>query len=153
MPHAIRVLLIVLSLGAPLLCCGDQSADAAAAKKEATIRELLEVTGAGKLGTQVIEQMGAALGSQVGSDFSGFWAEFSKSVKVKDLEDMIVPIYAKHFEQGEIEELIRFNKTPVGQKLIAKMPEIMGESMAAGMKWGQQLGEEAMKRYEERKGK
>jgi len=153
MSTAIRVLLINFLLATPLICCGDQGDDAAAAKKEATIRELLEITGAGKMGTQVMEQMGAALGGQAGPDFSGFWVEFSKGVKVEDLENLIVPIYAKHFEQGELEELIRFNKTPVGQKLIAKMPMIMQESMTAGMEWGRKLGEDAMKRYQEREKK
>lgn len=153
MSIAIRVLLVTLALGTPLLCFDDQGADVAAKKKEATIRELMEVTGSAKLGTQMIEQMGEAFGSQMGPEFSGFWTEFAKGVKVEELVEMIVPIYAKHFEQEELEEMIKFNKSPVGQKFVAKMPEIVKESMAAGMKWGQKLGEDAMKRYEEREGK
>jgi hypothetical protein len=147
-----RSLLAVGAFGISLLCFGQDAPDAAK-KKEATIRELLQVTGAAKLGTQMIDQMGAALGKQMGPDFTEYWKEFSSKVNVDDLENLIVPIYAKHFETSDLEEMIRFNKTPVGQKVIRETPALVQESMAAGMEWGQALGKKAMETFHQRKDK
>jgi len=147
-----RSMLAVGAFGISLLCSGQDAPDAAK-QKEATIRELLQVTGAAKLGTQVIDQMGAAFGKQMGPEFTEYWKEFSSKVNGDDLVNMIVPIYAKHFETSELEEIIRFNKTPVGQKFIRETPSLVQESMAAGMEWGQALGKKAMEAYEKRKSK
>jgi hypothetical protein len=109
------------------------------------------MTGAGKIGTQVVEQIGSSLRSQFGPRFDEFWKEFASSVKGGDLENMIVPIYAKHFETSEIEEIIRFNQTPVGRKFIREMPAIVQESTAAGIEWGQSLAKSAIEKFRERK--
>lgn len=55
----------------------------------------------------------------------------SPSVK-QQLIDAVVGIYAKHFTDNEIRQLIRFYGTPLGQKIIRTMPAIARESMAAG---------------------
>jgi hypothetical protein len=60
--------------------------------------------------------------------------------KVDDLEDLVVPIYDRHFTLGEVNQLIAFYSTPTGKKVIAEMPGVMQESMAAGQKWGEALG-------------
>ena len=46
----------------------------------------------------------------------------------------IVPLYARTFTLAEINELTRFYATPVGQKMLQKMPQLMGESMALGQR-------------------
>ena len=60
--------------------------------------------------------------------------------------DRVVPIYAKHFTQGEINELIAFYRTPIGRKTIQALPAVMGESMQAGRAWGESLGPEIGRR-------
>lgn len=41
----------------------------------------------------------------------------------------IVPMYARHFSAAEIRELAAFYKTPLGAKMLTKMPEILNESV------------------------
>ena len=55
------------------------------------------------------------------------------------LVDMLVPIYAAHLTQPELEELLRFYNSPIGQRLTAVQPAIFKESMAAGESWGEQI--------------
>ena len=57
---------------------------------------------------------------------------------------MVTPIYARHFTQSELEEILAFYRTPVGAKSIRAMPSITAESMAAG----QQIAAELLPRLE-----
>lgn len=49
-----------------------------------------------------------------------------------DLEPEYVKVYAETFEQDEVDGMIAFYRTPVGQALIAKMPLVLQKSMALG---------------------
>ena len=82
-----------------------------------------------------------------------FWTDFRNEVNAKELTDLVVPIYAKHFSHDEIKQLIAFYNTPIGKKLVALQPQIMQESMAAGQKWGNKIGQRVMKKLQERKAK
>lgn len=55
------------------------------------------------------------------------------------LIDLLVPIYHRNFTHDEIKGLLSFYRTPLGQKLIAAMPVMMQESMAAGQQWVKQF--------------
>jgi len=66
---------------------------------------------------------------------------------------MTIPIYDKHLTHEEIRGLIAFYQTPLGAKLIAKMPAIAQDSMAVGMKWGGEIAQKAMAKMEAQKKK
>lgn len=55
--------------------------------------------------------------------------------------DSVVPIYMKHFSEKEIDEILKFYKTPIGQKVISKTPEMISESMDIGRRLGGKMGE------------
>ena len=74
-----------------------------------------------------------------------FWTAFSKKIKPEELVDLIVPIYDKHFSKEDIEGLIAFYQTPLGQKTLAALPAIERESSAAGEKWGAAKAEEVIR--------
>ena len=44
------------------------------------------------------------------------------------------PLYARHFTVAEIKQMAAFYKTPVGKKMLAVTPQIMGESMQISQK-------------------
>jgi hypothetical protein len=44
-----------------------------------------------------------------------------------------VPVYQKHFTNGDINSLIAFYTSPTGQKFLHEMPEVTGEGMQAMM--------------------
>lgn len=114
------------------------------------IRELLEVTGSGKLGVQVVNQMIATYKAEVPSAPSDFWDEFSKEINPEGLIDLLVPIYAKHYTDEEIAALLKFYKSPIGQKVIEKMPLITQDSYQAGTQWGKAIGEKVISRLKEK---
>ncbi len=51
-----------------------------------------------------------------------------------ELEKEMVPLYAKYFKAEEIRQISAFYKTPVGNKLLATFPQIMGESSMIAQK-------------------
>jgi hypothetical protein len=73
-----------------------------------------------------------------------FWEEFQRRAEsdIDKFLEMVIPIYDRHFTTSELQELLRFYKTPLGRQLVAKLPVIMEESTRAGQEWGMRLGEE-----------
>ncbi|MGV7210530.1 DUF2059 domain-containing protein [Oxalobacteraceae bacterium A2-2] len=43
-----------------------------------------------------------------------------------------VPIYARNFSPDELKQIAAFYRTPVGAKMLATMPRLMGEGMQVG---------------------
>ena len=49
-----------------------------------------------------------------------------------EMLNAVVTVYQRHFSKSDIEELIRFYSSPVGQKVLREQPQLMQESMQAG---------------------
>ena len=140
----------VTVIGTFAVCVGlliaRQDASDVAKKKEVTVRAVIAASGGDKLGEQVVDQMGALLKDSVGS---AFWKKFRGKVRTQELVDMVVPIYARHFTQEELEQLLAFYQSPIGKRFVEEQPLLLRESMEAGAAWGRKLAEEAMKEAEE----
>ena len=126
------------------------NADPKSPSKHEDLKELMELTGAGQLGIQVMEQM-------IGSFKQGntgipdkFWDEFMSEVNVNELVELVIPIYGKYLTRNDVKQLIKFYKTPVGEKLIEVQPMIMQESMMIGQEWGQKIAEKVIKSLKEK---
>jgi hypothetical protein len=63
----------------------------------------------------------------------GMFDDIIDAMSVDDLISAIIPIYQRHLTKTDIEELIRFYSSPVGQKLLREQPQIIQESMQAGV--------------------
>lgn len=124
-----------------------------ATTKEQDIRQLLELTGSLKLAEQIMDQMMAAFQQNAPGIEKEFWDGFRAEIDTEELVQMTVPIYDKHFTHEEIRGMIAFYHTPLGAKLIEKLPAIAQESMAAGMKWGEEIGQKAVARLQAREEK
>jgi hypothetical protein len=53
----------------------------------------------------------------------------AKEISKKMMDEDLVVLYDKYFTQGEVDDFIRFYKTPSGQKMIKIMPEMQKEIM------------------------
>ena len=62
-----------------------------------------------------------------------------KEMKWEMMEADIVDLYVKVYTENEVKEITRFYRSPIGQKLIAKMPQVMNEAMAISQKNFQHL--------------
>jgi hypothetical protein len=59
-----------------------------------------------------------------------------------ELLDEIAGLYARRLEAAEMQAVAEFYRSPVGAKLIDAQPQIMQESIMAGLRWGQRIGRE-----------
>ena len=67
-----------------------------------------------------------------------------------DMINAIIPIYQRHLSKTDVEEIIRFYGSPVGQKLLREQPQIMQESMQAGAEIQKKRLDEIMSNVEEK---
>jgi hypothetical protein len=73
-----------------------------------------------------------------------FWDQFSKEAKSTAFDDLLgrmVTLYLDHYTEEELDHQIAYMKSPITQKIVAKQPLLIQESMAIGTEWGQALGE------------
>ena len=132
---------ILLVPTAPRDLCAQDSVDST---KVAVIRELLELTKSAELMLQTME---AAIPAQRLANPripNIFWEEFAAGARrqMPRFVERVVPIYDAHFSLEDLQQLLALYRTPFGQRLLAKLPIIMQESMQAGQEWGMELGAE-----------
>ncbi len=144
------------STAAPLawalvLAATPAAADDADAAYRASIAELLRLTGATQMGEQMANGMFQAIvaGMQQSNPnvprraleiahelarevFGGMFADEQK------LLDLYAPIYREHFTQADVDGLVAFYRSPVGQKAVEHTPAILEAGMAAGQRWAQE---------------
>jgi hypothetical protein len=117
--------------------------------KEKAILKLLEVTQSKNIGLQMGNAINQSLANslktsnpEIPNRAFEILAEETNNLMVKGIDDLInsiIPLYHKYFTKAEIEELLAFYETPIGRKSITIMPQLMGESMALGQKWGENI--------------
>jgi len=55
---------------------------------------------------------------------------FSDPTMMEEMLDALVPIYARTYTLDEVRQMSAFYQSPVGQKMLATTPKLMGEGMA-----------------------
>lgn len=125
-----------------LLFLGVASAATAESSHEAAARELFEVSDAAKMIDTIYDSMQpqfAAMSEQMGIDESLRPVFDRHMVRVMDvlreefnwekMEPHMISAYMQVYSEEELLELVEFYKSPIGQKFLSKMPELMEVSM------------------------
>jgi uncharacterized protein len=68
------------------------------------------------------------------------------AASLDDFAEAGATIYMRHFTSAEIDALIAFYRSPLGQKVIETTPAIMQASMAAGGEWSKAVLVRVMER-------
>jgi uncharacterized protein len=63
--------------------------------------------------------------------------------RVTEIVDASARIYASHFTEQELHDLLAFYQSPLGQKAIAQEPDVLSESMIFAGNWASNLAPEA----------
>lgn len=110
----------------------------AAQPSEAQVRELMQVMDVPGQFTAMNNQMGAMMSQQLPCVPASYWQTYIDKNGVDQLTKAMIPAYQHHFTADEVEGLIKFYKTTLGQKLVSQMPATMAEAAQAGQQWGRQ---------------
>lgn len=118
-----------------------------------TLKEMFSVSGSEESYQAAIKQMFVMFKQQKSDIAPAVWEEleneFSKT-SINDLVVMIAPVYEKYLTQKDLEEMIKFYQTPLGQKYAKCTPFITQESMQIGQQWGMKIGQEIATKLQER---
>lgn len=110
--------------------------------KEAAIRHLMDITQTVKLGDniatyltgQVHDGVSRAIAPESLSKFMDTFSQrFSATSPAAKVTDAVVPIYAKAFSMEEIQGLIQFYESPLGQRVVKALPDVERQSQMAGV--------------------
>ena len=126
----------------------------AEAQRQADIRRLLEITGAGSVAMQSMDQMEKTVKPMVTDalppgDYRSklvdlFFEKFRSKRDAGELMNLVIPVYEKYYTDEDIKGLIQLYQTPLGKKMLSVLPQVMAESQAAGTQWGEQIGRQSM---------
>lgn len=71
-------------------------------------------------------------------------------IDVNELAKEILPVYRKHLSASDVEGLIAYYRSPLGQRMLDKQPLIAEESMRVGAAYAEQRMTTATAKIEER---
>ncbi|HXX45520.1 MAG TPA: DUF2059 domain-containing protein [Candidatus Acidoferrales bacterium] len=119
-----------------------ESAEKIDPAKEAAIRHLMDITQTAKLGDniatyltgQVRDGVKNAIAPENLSKFMDtFNQKFAATAPGPTVTDAMVPIYAKAFSMEDIQSLTQFYESPLGQRMVKALPDVVQQSQAAGI--------------------
>ena len=119
---------LTLAVAAAPIAAQQPAADAA---HRAAVRRLMEVTRVREMTEGNVDGMLAAQLRQMPqlAAYAGVLREFYREqMDWKLLEPELTRVYLEVFTEPEVRELIVFYQTPLGQKLLTKMPALMARS-------------------------
>ena len=64
-----------------------------------------------------------------------------------EILDGVAKIYAQHFTEQELKDLVAFYKTPVGKKMVTEEPLAIDQSLKAAQTWSTQFSDVVMERF------
>lgn len=71
--------------------------------------------------------------------------------QLANFADLAAEVYAREFSEEDLQALLAFDKTPAGQHLIEKQPEISQAMVKVGQQWGQMLAQQVIADYQKEK--
>jgi len=143
---ALAVLLVTLML--PAAAQQKSTIDPAAL---AAAKALIEASGGARQFDTVVTTMSQGMANMFKQRSPGKAKEIDEvftlmakrmSDRKGELLDLIAPLYAAKFSVAEMQQIMAFFKSPIGQRMIAAQQDIAPQSMRIGMSWGQKIGQE-----------
>jgi hypothetical protein len=67
--------------------------------------------------------------------------------KRAELLDLIAKIYAQHFTEAELKDIVAFYKTPAGKKMVTQEPIAINQSLTAAQDWANQFSDAVLERF------
>jgi uncharacterized protein len=124
----------------------------------ATAKELVQVTGATALFNPLIAgvvEQAKLLFLQQDPSLNKDLTEVANKMRAalaprfSEVTDEVAKLYASHFNEQELKQILVFYKSPVGKKLLAQQPNIIDSSMKYAQTWANKLSDEVVAKMRE----
>ncbi len=123
--------------------------------KAAVVKQLMDITGSGKLGEEIIDllttQVRRAVANAIPQSdrlqqfMDAFTKNFTTRITAAQIDDAVIPIYAQHLSLEDLQALVAFYQTPAGQNVIKALPVIIQESQNTGANMAQPAAIETLR--------
>lgn len=113
-----------------------------------SIQRLMTITGERNLTRQVTLQTINTLRNQYPQVPQNFWDSFLAEMNYEQVNQRIEGIYNKYFTEEDIQGMIAFYQTPLGQKIISVLPQLAQESSKVGQQYGIEAATRAIKKLQ-----
>jgi uncharacterized protein len=144
-PAGVVIALVAFTVGATA-----QQPSAAAMQ---TAKEIVDVTGATALFNPLIAgvveqaknlflQQNPGLGKDLNEITTKMRADLAP--RFSELTDEVAKLYAAHFSEAELKQVLAFYKSPIGMKLIAEQPKVGEESLKFAQDWANKLSDQVI---------
>lgn len=67
--------------------------------------------------------------------------------RFSELHEQLAKIYAQHFNEQELKDILVFYKSPLGKKLITEEPKFTDQSMTFVQEWADKLAAEMVEKF------
>ena len=121
----------------------------AAQPSEQQVRQLMDVIGLGKSLSQMNTQVGTSMKQALPCVSSNYWENYIDENSSKDFIGRLVPIYQKHFTADEVDGMVKFYSSPLGQKVLTEMPLALAEANQAGQQWSHEHTQQMISKLEQ----
>ena len=68
--------------------------------------------------------------------------------RLPEIGDLMAELWARYFTAAELDQLIAFYKSDIGQKVVSLQPRLFQDGMQLGTHWGERIGREALLKME-----
>lgn len=122
-----------------ILCFFLLGINAFSQSNEAKLKELITLTRSDKMLSIAFQQFMDYYNNKYKDLPESFWDEFKKDMSPEKIFALYIPVYKKYFTDSDVDELIKFYKTPAGQKMIENMPNLMKDAREIGTSYAEAL--------------
>jgi hypothetical protein len=119
-----------------------QAMASSAPATEDQVRQLMEVVGLGKMLLQMNTQAVNTLQQSMPCVPTDFWQNYMNENQTQLFIGRLVPVWQRHFTSDEMNGLLKFYRSPLGQKVITEMPTTMAEANEAGQQWSHERSDQ-----------
>jgi len=150
--HPAAIVIAALALAAPVPAGAQNAADPVALAKA---KELLQVSNLIAMRDQMVALVEAQIAALVLDANPGDDDKVDRAVsdvirpalkrRIPEYLDLAAGIYADHFTRAELDQLVAFYKSPLGQKLVREQGELVPDMTKMSKDWVNRVGNEVLR--------
>lgn len=134
--------------GFTLLCWMLSPSALATHATHASVAKLVALTNTSEVVMTSMREMLPFIKNAVPDAPEAFWQDLMNELNPQELQKLLIPIYQKNFSEEEIQGLITFYQSPLGQKYIGLQMNMMDDSAQAAQMWMQNTIMRLVQKYQ-----
>ena len=151
--HLLAALIAIALIGAAKPVLAQAPANPPSPAAILLAKQIIELKGVSKLFDPLVRGVVEKVKDQFmqtnfmwAKDLNEVAAQLEKQLAPRESElvDASARIYASHFTEAELKQILAFYQSPVGRRMVVEEPRALDESMANAGNWGDNLSDEVI---------